>query len=296
LADADLAMYSAKLAGKGEWRSFEPSMRSIEEQRSEIRRALRSGVTEGSVELHYQPVVELDSGVVVGLEALVRWRHPERGLLSPGQFLAQAEETGVSVALGHQVLDAVAAHRDRWLDERDPVADLPIAINMSARELREPTLVDRFAELVDVGRFRTGHLIVEVSEPAVDGAVEDAVRVLNELQDLGVDVALDDFGAGPASVTYLTRIRADYAKLERRLSAELVTAGGDDRMMRGLVALCREIEVVPIAEGIEDPNQATLVRSLGIPLGQGYLFSRPLPVDAISEVVRTRGSVPAPLG
>ena len=285
LADADLAMYSAKLAGKRSWRSFEPSMRTVAADRLEIRQALRSGVTEGTVELYWQPIVEMATGVAVGLEALVRWRHPRRGLLTPAQFLAIAEETGASIELGQRVLESIAEHRQTWMATDDPLADIPVAVNVSARELLEPGLVDRFAELMEVGRFLPDHLVVEVAEPAIEADVERAVATVEHLHDVGVGLALDSFGAGRASVNHLNALRADYVKLEARLAAELVQEGGDDRLLRAIVALCAELDVVSIAVGIEDPHQAERVREVGVRLGQGYLFSRPVPSDGLARTI-----------
>jgi diguanylate cyclase (GGDEF)-like protein len=284
LADADLAMYSAKLAGKRVWRSFEPSMRSVAADRSEIREALRSGVTEGAVELYYQPVVDLATGRTVSLEALVRWRHPVRGLLSPTQFLAIAEETGASIEFGRQVRETIAGHRQAWLDGGKPMAGLPIAVNVSARELLEPTLVDRFAELMEAGSFPAGHLMVEVAEPAIETDVDRARATIHALHELGVDLVLDDFGADRASINHLSHLQADYLKLEPRLVAELVQIGADDRLLRAVVALCAELGIDPIAEGIEDPHQAERIKRLGVVLGQGYLFSRPVPPEALSRL------------
>ena len=281
LADADLAMYSAKVAGKRAWRRFEPGMRSAAADRLAVREALRSADIEGSVELYYQPVVELATGIVIGLEALVRWRHPLRGLLSPAQFMVAAEETGASVQFGRQVREVITEHRVRWIETGSGLAALPVGVKVSARELRDPTLVDRFGELMQSGLFPDGHLVVEVSESAIDSDSDRAVSTIGALHDLGVNVSLDDFGAGRWSIAYLDRLQVDYLMLAGRLQSDLLRDDRGDRMLRGVVALCREIGIEPVALGVEDPQQRDRLTALGVTFGQGYLFSRPLPVDPL---------------
>jgi EAL domain-containing protein (putative c-di-GMP-specific phosphodiesterase class I) len=251
-------------------------------------------VTGAAVELYYQPIVDLGSGAVVSLEALVRWRHPVRGLLSPAQFFTIAEETGASIEFGRQVLETITGHRRAWLDDSAPMADLPVAVNISARELLEPTLVDRFAELVDAGEFPPGHLIVEVAEPAIEADVGRAGATIQALHDLGVDLVVDDFGADWGSVTHLSRLQADYLKLEPGLVTETLQLGGDDRLLRGVVALCAELGIEPIAEGIKDPHQAEQIKDLGVRLGQRLPLQPSAAPGSVGPLVRsTPGRPPA---
>ena len=256
----------------------------------ELRRALR----EGQMVLHYQPVVRLDTGDTAGFEALVRWQHPERGLLPPADFIHLAEATGVIVDLGAWVLREAVAQLVRWRDR-----PLGIGVNLSARQLVDPALPTLLRDLVSASGIDAGRLVLEVTESALidDPAAE---QVLSAVRALGVHLALDDFGTGYSSLTYLKRFPVDAIKIDRSFVAGLGRDPDDEAIVASVVSLGRAIGKTLVAEGVETADQLEALRALGVEQGQGFLWSRPLPVDDVEEwlmgghpVVPAAGQAPA---
>ena len=280
LANADFAMYGAKRSGKGRHRSYEAAERRAVDDDVRLRLELRRALANDEFRLEYQPIVELAGGAIRSLEALVRWRHADRGVLLPGAFIGSAEETGVIVEMGEWVLRQACVDLKRWQVRRP---DLAVAVNLSGRQLHEPALVDRVRELLHETGVPPVSLIVEVTETML---VTDpnAVETLHALKDLGVRVAIDDFGTGYASIGYLRRFPVDIMKIDREFVRDAVTPNGQ-RLLGGIVQLGRSLGLTTIAEGVETPEQRDRVAETRCELGQGYLFGRPASRAEITRLV-----------
>jgi EAL domain-containing protein (putative c-di-GMP-specific phosphodiesterase class I) len=227
--------------------------------------------------LRYQPIVELATARLVGVEALVRWHHPTRGLLEPDQFLPAAEASGLIVPIGHEVLDLAAG-----VLATVPATDLPgIAINLSPQELAQPDLITRLVDTIAARAIDVDRLSVEITEHAVLDDLDLAVRTLQEIRNLGIRLAIDDFGTGYSSLSYLRRLPVDSVKIDRSFITELGNPDADATIVAGIIGLARGLGLGVVAEGVERPEQAQALQELGCTLAQGYLFSPPVALDEL---------------
>ncbi|WP_250448152.1 EAL domain-containing protein, partial [Actinotalea sp. C106] len=280
LAAADAALYRAKAGGRGRTEVYDPSMSMAGAVRHGAAAELGQAIDAGQLVLHFQPVVDLEDGLVVGHEALVRWQHPERGLLLPGTFLATADEAGLSVALGLDVARQAVAHLAATADRGHWVS-----INASAEQLADGELTGVvLAELARLG-VAPGRLVVELTEASL---VDAGTRIRHELSLLGqggVPVLLDDFGTGVAPLSYLRDLPVTGVKLDMSFTAGIPEDPAAARVSRALGALAREMEMVTVAEGIETPEQAEFLRGCGWRYGQGWLFGagRSEPVVGVTD-------------
>ncbi len=283
LHNADVAMYQAKSRGMGQCEIFDSramGARSVE--RVEIESALRRGVLNDEIEVYYQPIYTVDRAVV-GAEALVRWRHPTRGLLGPGEFIGVAEETGIILRLGSRVLEAACEQARRWSERTSQ--PLSVSVNLSARQFSQPDLT---AQIVDV-LWRTGLdpnlLCLEITESVAMQDLDRTIKVLHELKGLGVRLALDDFGTGHSSLNYLKRFPVDIVKLDRGFVGGLETSAVDAAIIGAVVSLAGALGITIVAEGVETAGQLDRLRALGCPLLQGYLMAKPMPGDEFQRLV-----------
>jgi len=276
LGRADVAMYAAKSRGRGRLQVYEPAMHRAALHRMELGGELRRAVEREELFLEYQPVVALTDGTVTGVEALLRWRHPERGVVSPAEFVSAAEETGLIVPIGAWVLETACRQAQSWHAARPTGRGLFMSVNVSPRQLCEPG----FAAMV-VGTLRTTgldphRLILEVTESALVDDMREARDQLEQLRTFGVRIAMDDFGAGYSSLGYLRGLPLDIVKIDRMFVAGLGTSGDDRALTLAIVRLLGTIEAHIVAEGIETAEQLAYVRALGVEAGQGFYFSRPV--------------------
>jgi diguanylate cyclase (GGDEF)-like protein len=286
LRDADLAMYRAKHSGKARYAVFEEAMNAQTLERLELEQDLRRAVERDEFVVHYQPEVSLQSGAVAGLEALVRWEHPERGLLLPEKFVPLAEETGLIVPIGEAVLEEACSWAKRWCERRpsDPPA---VCVNLSAGQFREPRLADTVARILDKTGLEPNSLFLEITESTVMEDAPATAAALKELQDLGVRAIIDDFGTGYSSLSYLERFPVDYVKIDRSFVAGLDRDPGTEMLVSAVIRLANNLDLKTIAEGVETEQQLERLRGMGCDLAQGYLFSEPLSAEVVADLFCT---------
>jgi diguanylate cyclase (GGDEF)-like protein len=279
LRDADIAMYLAKQSGKGHHEVFQPGMRQDMIERLEMRAELAEAVARNEFVLDYQPIIEVDSGRPVGVEALLRWNHPRLGRVEPMQFIPLAEETELIIPIGRWVLMEAC----RRAVELDPRADgLEISVNVSAVQLRDPGLVDDVQRAVDGAGLAPSRLILELTESSVISDIEAAAITLCELRTHGVRIALDDFGAGYASLQHLRAFPVDIVKLDRSFVVSSLEHGS--AMLSGLIEIAANLGMETVGEGIEDSDQLDMLRSLHCRYAQGFLFARPMTSERLIDV------------
>jgi EAL domain-containing protein (putative c-di-GMP-specific phosphodiesterase class I) len=284
IEDADAAMYRAKERGGARTELFDTAMRDNAVRAMRIEQELQRGIEEGELRLYFQPSIELESGRVVGAEALVRWEHPQRGMIAPDRFLGVAEETGLIVPLGAWVMGEACRTLARW-QSRPETAHLHLAVNLSARELGHPDVVGTVLGCVWESGADPHALTIEVTESTamVDG--DTGFRALRDLSGEGIKVALDDFGTGYSSLEQLRRMPVDIVKVDRSFVTGMAADQTDRELVAAVVGMGHALKLCVVAEGIETPEQAEALRELGCELGQGFLFSKPLPVEEMEQVV-----------
>jgi diguanylate cyclase (GGDEF)-like protein/PAS domain S-box-containing protein len=285
LRNADIAMYAAKRSGKDRSQWFVDSMHTDALERATLERALREAVLDDQLTLHYQPEIDLESGRVAGAEALIRWHHPELGMLSPARFVPLAEETGIIVPLGQWVLQEACGQLVQWQrDDPDRYCDFTMNVNVSIRQLERPSVVSEVRQALEDSGLAPRHLVLELTESMLAGG-EDLLERLHELRELGVGIAVDDFGTGYSSLEYLRRFPIDVLKIDRSFVAGIANRHVDATLASTIIELGRMLGLTTVAEGIEEEDQLELLRQLGCSLGQGFLFARPLPADELARLV-----------
>ncbi|HEY7735288.1 MAG TPA: bifunctional diguanylate cyclase/phosphodiesterase [Candidatus Limnocylindrales bacterium] len=284
IRNADFAMYNAKRAGKGQFRAYLDGERQAADDDARLRFDLRHAAARDELRVHYQPIVDLRSGAVRSFEALVRWEHPERGLLAPGAFIPIAEETGTIVEIGAWVMAQACTDLRTW-QRRHP--DLAVSVNLSGRQLQDPRLVAHVRDVLGTTGIDPASLIIEVTETSLVADPSSEAQ-LRRLKDLGVRLAIDDFGTGYASISYLRRFPVDILKIDREFTSDVASADGS-ALLAGIVQLGRSLGLETVAEGIEHPEQRVRIAAILCDQGQGFLFARPAPRDEVSRLLATRG-------
>jgi EAL domain-containing protein (putative c-di-GMP-specific phosphodiesterase class I) len=281
--DADLAMYAAKAEQKGTIAIYREDMYLDAEERLQLKADLVDAAVDGTqFELFYQPVVDLGDGEVVGLEALLRWNHPTRGMIIPADFIPIAEATGVIVPIGRRVLSVACEQMQGWIGRTG--RNLALGVNVSARQLRDESLIDHVREALERSGLRPSRLVLEITETQLMRDVDHAVAILAAAKELGVRVAIDDFGTGYSSLSQLERLPVDILKIDRELTA---TAEGaeDPHLLNAVIEIGDSLGLLTIAEGIETRAQERRLRALHYRFGQGYLFSPPVPADRVEDLL-----------
>jgi EAL domain-containing protein (putative c-di-GMP-specific phosphodiesterase class I) len=288
LRDADSAMSRAKDLGRSRTEMFDVTLRGAAEARLRMRTELRQALEREEFVLHFQPIIDLTTEHVVGLEALVRWNHPQRGLVPPLEFIPVAEETGIIADLG----DWVLAETCRALRDMPPSAPgqhpLQASVNLSARQISRPDVVERVARVIEATGVDPSRLVLEVTESAVMEDAEAALRALVALKSLGVRLAIDDFGTGYSSLVYLKRFPVDELKIDRSFVDGLCADADDAAIVASVISLAGSVGLRAVAEGVETSDQLLALRNLGCDLAQGYFWSRPLPVAELRQFIARR--------
>jgi diguanylate cyclase (GGDEF)-like protein len=287
LRDADLALFRAKREGRGRYALYEPHLHSAIVERLELEVDLKGALDREELELVYQPVFGLRSETVVGLEALVRWRHPTHGIVNPDRFIPLAEESGQIVHLGRWVLREACRQAALWRARYPAFGGLQVGVNVSAAQLREATFVDQVSAALESAQLDPGGLTLEITETVLMEDVETATNRLARLKALGVELAIDDFGRAYSSLTHLQQFPLDNLKIDRHFLAGIGDDGEIPALLRAIIDLAEIFGLRPIAEGIERRRQIECLLELGCELGQGHLLAEPLtPADADSMLFR----------
>lgn len=284
LMNADVAMYEAKAQGRNRYSFYKEAMRQETAQRMTIENELRQAVESQQFVLYYQPQVDVRSGRIVGVEALLRWNHPTRGLLSPDTFIAIAEETGLIGPIWEWVLVSVLIQHNTWREMGiDPV---PIGVNLSTSQLIDPQLIERLAEIAQIVGVAPSVVELEVTESMLMVDFDAAVVTLNQLRAMGVKIAIDDFGTGYSSLSYLRRLPFDKLKLDRSFTRDATASDQDAAITQAIVSLANTLGLTVVAEGVETVTQLKFLMSLGCSIMQGYLLGYPQPGNVTSEILK----------
>jgi diguanylate cyclase (GGDEF)-like protein len=284
LRQADIALYSAKDHGKDQFAMFDPSMNQLPLERLQLETDLRHGLEHGEFRVFYQSIVELTTGRITGMEALVRWNHPRRGLVAPNQFIPVAEASGLIVPLGKWVLQEACRQAQLWRQQNPLQPPLVISVNLSARQFQHASLVEDVAEALRESGLPPGQLKLEITESAAMEARIGTIQVLQALKGLGVLLAIDDFGTGYSSLAYLKRFPVDTLKVDRSFVSGMGDNPQDSAIVESVIMLARTLGLSVTAEGIETVRQLDELRGLACNEGQGFLFARPQPAEAFVDV------------
>jgi diguanylate cyclase (GGDEF)-like protein/PAS domain S-box-containing protein len=284
LKNADIAMYRAKDQGRNNYQFYSAQMNKHTFERLAMESSLRRAVERNEFLLHYQPKLDLRTGAISGVEALVRWQHPDWGMVSPAQFIPLAEETGLIVQIGEWVLKAACEQNKRWRDQGIP--PLRVAVNLSARQFAQKTLLSDIAKTIAQSGLTPESLELEITESLVMTNPEHATETLNKLKAMGISLSIDDFGTGYSSLAYLKRFPIDCVKIDRSFIKDIPTEADDMAITKGVIALGHSLRLKVVAEGVETVEQQDFLRSNDCDEMQGYLFSKPLPADEVTALLK----------
>ena len=285
LRNADIAMYSAKAKGRARAEVFEPDMRQQFLERITLENDLRKAINNQEFIAHYQPIVILESGEMVGFEALVRWKHPYRGLLYPADFISVAEETGLIVEIDHWILNEACHQIKEWNNRYKPDQDLTVSINISGKHITDPELFRFIKQTLQETVLDPKNLKLEITELTIVDQNEFTVRALSNLREMGVQIQIDDFGIGYSSLAYLSRFPINALKIDQSFVSKIVEESSQRDIIRAIVTLTDRLNVNVIAEGVETVEQLVELQLLGCELGQGYYLSHPLDSDRVESLL-----------
>jgi diguanylate cyclase (GGDEF)-like protein len=280
---ADAAMYSAKQAGRNTYRMFELDMSTFFPERLTLENDLRRAIARGEFELHYQPKVNIATGRVVGMEALLRWRHATRGLIAPAEFIPIAEDSGAIVEIGQWVIEEACRQNVKW--QRAGALPLRVAVNISGVQFRQPDLLDTIAQALASSGLKPECLEIEITESVIMQDPSQMIIVLEKLSAMGVHVSIDDFGTGYSSLSYLKRFPLDKLKIDRSFIRDISCDTDDAAITRAIIGLAHNLRLSVIAEGVETREQLEFLRSLGCDEYQGYYKSKPLPAPEFQRLI-----------
>ncbi|HEY9762257.1 MAG TPA: PAS domain S-box protein [Trichocoleus sp.] len=281
LRDADIAMYRAKNSGKACYAIFDPQMHLQVLREMHLENALRSALEHRQFILHYQPIVCLKTGQIKGFEALVRWQHPHHGLIPPSDFISLAEETGLIVPLGSQVLEIACHQLSKWHQRYSGLPPLTMSINLSAKQLSNPNLIAQLDRALTQTGLDPCYLTLEITESVLIKDIENTITVLKEIRDRGIGLTIDDFGTGYSSLSYLHRFPFTALKIDKSFVAQLDNSKEDPGLVKTILALADSLGLDVIAEGIETEHHLTALKAIHCEFGQGFLFSKGLTVSQI---------------
>ncbi|MGB7251868.1 MAG: EAL domain-containing protein [Phormidesmis sp.] len=286
MQDAHRAMSRARALGKEHYEIFDPGMRTEAIKRFQLEAELRNAIDRKEFLLYYQPIINLKTGMLAGFEALVRWQHPQRGIVSPGAFIPAAEETGLIVQIGHWILEEACTQMCTWQHQFAYAGDLMVSVNLSTKQFNRESLAEEICELLERTQMKSQCLKLELTESAAMEDVSGTIAQLVKLKSLNLRLSLDDFGTGYSSLSYLHQLPTDTLKVDQSFVGRMEEKAGDDsEIVRTIISLGHQLGMDVIAEGIETAAQLRALRYLNCNYGQGYLFAKPLPSEAATALI-----------
>ncbi|MCA1849750.1 MAG: GGDEF domain-containing phosphodiesterase, partial [Acidobacteria bacterium] len=286
LRDADTAMYRAKALGKARHEIFDRSMHERVMALLRLETDLRRALEREEFRLYYQPIVALETGQITGFEALVRWQHPERGLVPPVEFIAVAEETGLIIPIGRWILHEACRQMRAWQAQFSATPPLAVSVNLSSKQFSQPDLIEQVKHILEETGLDARSLKLEITESVVMENAASTTAMLFQLRDLGVKLYIDDFGTGCSSLSYLHHFPVDTLKMDRSFVSRMNAEDGDLEIARTIVTLAHNLRMKVMAEGVETAEQLAQLKALNCESGQGYLFSKPVEAMAAEAFLR----------
>jgi predicted signal transduction protein with EAL and GGDEF domain len=288
--NADSAMYRAKEQGRNNCQFYTPEASARAEERLSLEAKLRRALERGEFGLHYQPLVDLRTGQVIGLEALIRWQEAELGMVSPVRFIPVAEETALILPIGEWVLRTACVQNKAWQDQG--LRRVSVAVNLSAQQFRQKDLARQIQGILSTTGLESKYLEVELTESMLMQNVEQAIHIMSELREMGVHISLDDFGTGYSSLSYLKRFPIDTVKVDKSFVREITVDADSAAIADAIIAMGHSLRLTVLAEGVETEEQLVYLRARGCNRMQGYLFSKPLPPDELAQLLRDGRRLP----
>jgi EAL domain-containing protein (putative c-di-GMP-specific phosphodiesterase class I) len=303
IRDADTAMYHAKESGRSQVKTFDRKLHEKAQHLLQQETDLRKAIHTSQFENHYQPIVRLDTAAIVGFEALIRWPHPNLGMVYPGSFISTAEETGLIIPITRHTLELACRDLRGWQRTLGEAIALTVSVNISSRHFLLPSLLGDIKEALEASGLAPHLLKLEITETALMVDSEETMRLAQRLREFGIRLVIDDFGTGYSSLSYLQRLPIDTLKIDRGfISKVLEPPDGNRNIVEAIVSLAHKLGMTVVAEGIETPEQYAVLRDMACELGQGYLFSPPIPRDQADQLVeqlarhaRENGAAPLPM-
>ena len=284
LRDADIAMYRAKEMGKACYQVFEKGMHDRAQKLMELETDLRLASDRSEFVVHYQPIVSLNSGKISGFEALVRWKHPKKGFLSPTEFIPIAEETGLIVPIGLEALREACNQLKTWQNQKITSIPLTISVNLSVKQFSQPNLIEEIDKILEETELEGSSLKLEITESAIINNDMLATEILQKLKSRKIQLLIDDFGTGYSSLSYLHRFPVDTIKIDRSFVSRITENGENVEIVKAIIKLAQDLNIGVIAEGIETPQQCKQIKDLGCEFGQGFFFSKPLEQQSVAAI------------
>jgi predicted signal transduction protein with EAL and GGDEF domain len=288
LKHADIALHQAKAGGRNMFRVFDPKMNQNNQERVFITSALASALESGEMFVDYQPVVDLPTGRLIGLEALIRWRHPERGLIPPSDFIAIAEQSGLINAIGEFVIREVCRQLKDWQAEFVPL--VPVAVNVSSLQFERQRVADLFVHVIEEFDIDPALIRIEITETELMRNMQEHAETLRRLRDFGVKISIDDFGTGYSSLRYLKDLPIDCLKIDRSFIAQMMSDARDAAIVYAVIGIARSMGIIMIAEGVEAADQVARLCEFGCFAAQGYFFHRPMSPALCKPLLEELGS------
>ena len=286
IRDADAAMYHAKENGKAQYKIFDKTLHKKALHLLERETDLRKAIHRNEFENHYQPIVDLQTSSLVGFESLIRWNHPQLGLIYPDSFISIAEETGLIVPMTQLIAEQACADLCHWQDQLQDELKLTMNINLSSKHFLSPTLLDDITEILDKTGMPPEQLKLEITETALMEDADETIRLVHRLKDLGLKLVIDDFGTGYSSLSYLQRLPIDTLKVDRSFVSRIQSEpDGNRNIVEAIISLAHRLDMVVVAEGVETEKQLAILLEMNCQLGQGYLFSKPLSKLKVNELI-----------
>jgi EAL domain-containing protein (putative c-di-GMP-specific phosphodiesterase class I) len=293
LKNADIATYHAKKRGRNTYEFYTDAMNTIIVNKTQLETGLRQAIEKHEFVLYYQPVMDVPSNSITSLEALVRWYHPEKGIIAPGEFLPVAEESGLIVPIGDWILTSVCQQNAKWQNHANFPVNLRISINLTARQFQAKNLVAMIQNVLEATQLSGKYLTVELTESLIINNIEYSGRVMAALKDLGVSISIDDFGTGYSSLNYLRRFPIDMLKIDKSFIKHVTQKADEAAIVNAIIAMAHSFKMKVIAEGVETLGQYYFLKDRGCDEIQGYLLSKPMPANEIEVFLKNAFSVEA---